>query len=195
MDGHDVNDPSPVEASCSDGDRNRSDETKNCSVCGKTFAWQQKFARVWDEVRTCSAKCKKKERKVEHGAKGKEAQKRSKACAICNKEVSLAYRCKWRADQGDWQFVCRPCWPQVSGTGYLEKRERPTDQDQPPQEETTSSQSPLTGSDRNFPKRGPGLFSIAGNPHYKYGGTWKSVTGLTHAEIGVEDAELQTDEK
>ena len=30
------------------------------------------------------------------------------------------YRCKYKENQNDWHFVCRPCWPKISGTSYLE---------------------------------------------------------------------------
>ncbi|MFO0940442.1 MAG: DUF2256 domain-containing protein [Pirellulales bacterium] len=32
--------------------------TKICQACGKPFAWRKKWAKVWDQVRYCSKKCK-----------------------------------------------------------------------------------------------------------------------------------------
>jgi hypothetical protein len=32
--------------------------TKVCAHCGRPFAWRRKWARVWDEIRTCSDRCK-----------------------------------------------------------------------------------------------------------------------------------------
>ncbi len=32
--------------------------TKPCLACGRPFAWRKKWARVWDEVRYCSDKCR-----------------------------------------------------------------------------------------------------------------------------------------
>ena len=31
---------------------------KICAACGRPFAWRKKWARAWDEVRTCSERCK-----------------------------------------------------------------------------------------------------------------------------------------
>lgn len=32
---------------------------KTCVVCGRPFAWRKKWAKVWDEVKYCSIKCRK----------------------------------------------------------------------------------------------------------------------------------------
>lgn len=31
---------------------------KTCVACSRPFAWRKKWERVWDEVRTCSERCK-----------------------------------------------------------------------------------------------------------------------------------------
>jgi hypothetical protein len=31
---------------------------KPCEACGRPFAWRKKWERVWDEVKTCSDRCK-----------------------------------------------------------------------------------------------------------------------------------------
>ena len=31
---------------------------KICAACGRPFDWRRKWARVWDEVKTCSERCK-----------------------------------------------------------------------------------------------------------------------------------------
>ena len=31
---------------------------KICGACGRPFAWRKKWAKVWDEVKTCSDRCK-----------------------------------------------------------------------------------------------------------------------------------------
>jgi hypothetical protein len=33
--------------------------TKTCPQCHKPFSWRKKWARVWDEVKYCSEKCKR----------------------------------------------------------------------------------------------------------------------------------------
>ncbi len=32
--------------------------TKTCAACGRPFAWRKKWAKVWDEVRYCSDRCR-----------------------------------------------------------------------------------------------------------------------------------------
>jgi hypothetical protein len=32
---------------------------KICVTCGRPFAWRKKWAKVWDEVKYCSDKCRK----------------------------------------------------------------------------------------------------------------------------------------
>jgi hypothetical protein len=31
---------------------------KICGACGRPFAWRKKWAKNWDEVKTCSDRCK-----------------------------------------------------------------------------------------------------------------------------------------
>jgi hypothetical protein len=33
--------------------------TKVCAACGRPFAWRRKWAKVWDEVRYCSERCRR----------------------------------------------------------------------------------------------------------------------------------------
>ncbi len=32
--------------------------TKMCQACNRPFAWRKKWEKVWDEVKTCSDRCK-----------------------------------------------------------------------------------------------------------------------------------------
>jgi hypothetical protein len=32
--------------------------SKLCLTCGRPFAWRKKWARVWDEVKYCSERCR-----------------------------------------------------------------------------------------------------------------------------------------
>jgi len=34
--------------------------TKTCAHCGRPFAWRKKWEKMWNEVKYCSEKCKKK---------------------------------------------------------------------------------------------------------------------------------------
>lgn len=38
---------------------------KPCAGCGRPFAWRKKWARVWDEVRYCSERCRRERGKPE----------------------------------------------------------------------------------------------------------------------------------
>ena len=40
--------------------RKKSDlPSKTCATCGKPFTWRKKWAKVWDDVRYCSERCKR----------------------------------------------------------------------------------------------------------------------------------------
>jgi len=32
---------------------------KTCATCGRPFTWRKKWAKVWDEVRYCSERCRR----------------------------------------------------------------------------------------------------------------------------------------
>jgi len=36
---------------------------KTCATCGRPMVWRRKWAKVWDEVRHCSARCRRAHRK------------------------------------------------------------------------------------------------------------------------------------
>ncbi|MEM6636800.1 MAG: DUF2256 domain-containing protein [Pseudomonadota bacterium] len=33
--------------------------TKTCAACARPFSWRRKWAKVWDEVRYCSERCRR----------------------------------------------------------------------------------------------------------------------------------------
>ncbi|WP_432773411.1 DUF2256 domain-containing protein [Francisella salimarina] len=37
--------------------------TKVCVVCGLPFTWRKKWAKVWDEVKYCSERCRRAKNK------------------------------------------------------------------------------------------------------------------------------------
>ena len=204
---HDGNVGDSRPSSASNGINVNSDP-KNCTVCGTEFVWKPKWEQCWDQVVTCSDKCKKKARnqvKNEEATGGsstkaaggssssstkdttgaKSSTGRLKQCAVCNTTVELAYRCKYLPKQTDWRFVCRPCWPTVSGTGYLEEKRNL----KPNKEGNANSKDPDDDSRKAPLEGGPGVkdstaTDVAGpNPHYVYGGTWKTCTGLAKSEL------------
>ncbi|MCU0856737.1 MAG: DUF2256 domain-containing protein [Rhodobacteraceae bacterium] len=32
--------------------------SRTCATCGRPFVWRKKWAKVWDEVRYCSDRCR-----------------------------------------------------------------------------------------------------------------------------------------
>ena len=32
---------------------------KSCQCCGRPFTWRKKWAKVWDEVKYCSERCRR----------------------------------------------------------------------------------------------------------------------------------------
>ncbi|MGA0839417.1 MAG: DUF2256 domain-containing protein [Pseudomonadales bacterium] len=42
--------------------------SKPCAACGRPMTWRKRWARVWDEVRYCSDRCRKsRTRAAPHG--------------------------------------------------------------------------------------------------------------------------------
>jgi hypothetical protein len=41
---------------------------KTCVSCGRPFAWRKKWARVWDEIQTCSDRCRDDRRRASRAA-------------------------------------------------------------------------------------------------------------------------------
>ena len=143
-------------------DRGTQKLAKVCLSCDREFTWRKKWERVWDEVTTCSDRCKAARKRLEKSSVEKEKKiLRVKKCCFCSEEVELAYRVKYERE-GNWEFVCRPCWPKASGTKYLEDKTRGTDSSVSMEEN---------------------VFEELGNPFYIYGGTWKATIGESVSEI------------
>ncbi len=39
--------------------------SKVCAACGRPFAWRKKWARVWEQVKYCSERCKGRRREAQ----------------------------------------------------------------------------------------------------------------------------------
>ena len=39
--------------------------TKVCPVCGRPFTWRKKWEKVWDEVKYCSDRCRRRKDQAE----------------------------------------------------------------------------------------------------------------------------------
>lgn len=196
-------------------DRGQLKAVKTCLQCNRDFTWRKKWERCWNEVTTCSDRCKtdrkralKREGKEEAAgdsddhandttgqdtlqqegeAKENErptkenertakkeiktcagAKHRSKQCNVCQDDVELAYRVRYDESRA-WRFVCRPCWPKVSGQGYLEVGQMLRGR------ETASDTAEIENV--SLPP------TEQANPFYQYGGTWKATIGETKNEI------------
>jgi len=182
-------------------DRGTVKDSKLCAHCRRPFTWRKKWERCWDEVQTCSNACKRERKlQLQRESKGDDAREgavsggeelvdsdaealrakpvsgthisskdqegdRAKVCDVCGERVQLAYRCRWDATK-IWRFVCRPCWPKISQQNYLEMR-------------NLGAADALVAVDGAEVLKG----LVAGNPHYVYGGTWKSTIGLSKKEM------------
>lgn len=38
--------------------------TKDCKHCGRPFTWRKKWAKVWEEVKYCSERCRREAKRV-----------------------------------------------------------------------------------------------------------------------------------
>ncbi|MBM3873877.1 MAG: DUF2256 domain-containing protein [Verrucomicrobia bacterium] len=47
--------------------------TKTCVTCGRPFAWRKKWERCWEEVLTCSERCRRVRRGSRRGGGGASA--------------------------------------------------------------------------------------------------------------------------
>ena len=129
-------------------DRGKHVRAKICAVCARQFTWRKKWERCWDEVTTCSKRCKAKKKQEDRRQNSRQKfttppsshlnkKKGQKECDLCNKCVDLLVRCKITAGS-HWMFVCGPCWhtPRVANG--------------------------VVDGDKAI------------NPHYCYGGLWKN---------------------
>jgi hypothetical protein len=67
-------------------------ETKPCASCGRTITWRKAWARNWDQVRYCSAACRKRkvrpiDRDLEQAILGLLAR-RARGATICPSEAA-----------------------------------------------------------------------------------------------------------
>lgn len=177
-------------------DRGVHKEAKICVVCQRLITWRKKWERCWDEVTTCSDRCKKQRKasakksppiltdEDEHATVSVTAladvqdrhrlQLRTKMCELCGEHVELAYRCKYEKGATKWKFVCRDCWPKASGSSeYLEDLWKTRG--------TVNADMVSATSQQCLEKEGGP--TLLGNVYYVYGGTWKGTTGETKGEI------------
>lgn len=84
-------------------------EPKTCQSCGRTIQWRKKWERDWDEVRYCSAGCRKRgvsdvDRRLESTILDLLAQ-RARTSTIC---PSDAARAVGGQDEDTWRDLMEP---------------------------------------------------------------------------------------
>ena len=82
-------------------------ETKPCVSCGRTITWRKAWARDWEQVRYCSAACRKRkvrpiDQDLERAILGLLAD-RARGATICPSEAARAVA----GDQG-WRELMEP---------------------------------------------------------------------------------------
>ncbi|WP_420453793.1 DUF3253 domain-containing protein [Ilumatobacter sp.] len=83
--------------------------TKPCAACGRTIEWRRRWARDWDQVRYCSAACRR--RGVNATDRSLEAailellDGRAGGATICPSEAARAVG---GADEDDWRPLMEP---------------------------------------------------------------------------------------
>jgi hypothetical protein len=66
---------------------------KTCATCGRTFEWRSRWARDWDEVRYCSAACRRPLRPLDRELEDtivELLESRAASATICPSEAARA---------------------------------------------------------------------------------------------------------
>ena len=97
--------------------------SKICVTCERPFTWRKKWENCWSDVTTCSKSCNGKRKKLKHAINRENkvddldssaTDYRTKNCAVCDEGVYVAFRVRYDESR-QWKFVCKGCWPSVSG--------------------------------------------------------------------------------
>lgn len=98
---------------------------KTCAVCGRPFAWRRKWARVWDDVRYCSERCRRRRNRTSRSQVGDAIDAlldaRRTGASICPSEAARAvWPEDWRSHMEEVREVARV----MSAEGRLEITQR-----------------------------------------------------------------------
>lgn len=103
---------------------------KLCATCGRSFEWRKAWEPVWDEVRYCSASCRRhrpgpSDRKLERDIVGL-LERRANGSSICPSEVART------GSEDDWRALMEPvrrAARRLAADGVVEitQRGRPVD--------------------------------------------------------------------
>lgn len=104
--------------------------TKTCAVCGREFSWRKAWERDWDQVRHCSAHCRR--RRAAPRSRALEAailellDSRPKSASICPSEVAREVDPEgWRDLMEDTRSAARRLV--ASGQAEITQHGRPVD--------------------------------------------------------------------
>ena len=80
--------------------------TKHCASCGRTMTWRKAWARNWEEVRYCSAGCRRRGRPAVDRQLEEELRRlldgRPRSASVCPSEVARA------VDVEHWRDLLEP---------------------------------------------------------------------------------------
>jgi len=91
-------------------------QTKDCAACGRTITWRKAWERSWDEVRYCSAACRRRAgsaagREVDRAldaALARLLDARPATASVCPSEVARAVAAE-RGEEGEaWRELMEP---------------------------------------------------------------------------------------
>merc|ERR1711924_1816 len=66
--------------------------TKICVVCNRPFSWRKKWERCWDEVTTCSQRCKNERKKGKRAGGGIDDNDDSRMATMAMMKTTKAHR-------------------------------------------------------------------------------------------------------
>ncbi|MDJ0786432.1 MAG: DUF3253 domain-containing protein [Myxococcota bacterium] len=100
-------------------------ETRICTVCGRRFGWQKRWARNWSEVRVCSERCRRsRPRRSDRALEGKILElleARAATSSICPSEAARAVAGdEWR----DWMERTRSAARRLAAAGRIQITQR-----------------------------------------------------------------------
>lgn len=87
-------------------------ESKTCVACGRTITWRKKWERDWDEIRYCSAACRRRGRRPDDEAL--EAAilellaERARTATICPSEAARLVAGRNGGGDDEWRDLMEP---------------------------------------------------------------------------------------
>lgn len=147
---------------------------KTCTVCNRPFTWRKKWERCWDEVQTCSKRCKSERKRGGAGAIGAggvdvddDSDDQGAAVVVVGdpKATRRAANKARKADRRAGLGGQKPCDLCLRDVDTLIRC----------QVDSGSTWRLVCGRCWETPEVAGGVVDGCGaNPHYRYGGLWKN---------------------